>query len=752
MGNIDISQHYESNKVNIILCGDISSEINKLIINTVFEKSPNNYEFKTMIDLKEEKEYLYFYGELMEEKITDMLMEKIKEKIINNKNNKNIVICFSENETEINLVKASLQSLKPESIIPFFIFVKNNSFSQNLNTIKKLSKISIIQYFGNSINDVNDSNTKKTGEIFKSKIFQIDGYFNERGTIFSDYLFGLLNNVKGELKLDDKIDEIVPGNRNALNIFLFGEPRAGKSRFINLSMGTLISRENSSSSHVTQKFTKYALPMRNNENGEKGQIVLYDSPGLTEDKNIIKEFKKCLDKKLDSFKEKKENTSVLLFFIKLRDGISQTALDFVHYLNNKKFNIFFVITHSKKDSEKTKDYRLSVIHQLKTANTFTGNNLKMLNNDGQNIIPVNLKEDKECGQFYGFCDIYRAIFKLFPDNFIDAVDELNELKDLKQQIGFLTYKKFFFLDNVLTKEDFLSKSTYKLKTQINISAGISSFFGLCPIPFADVPVIFALEIGIIKYAAKLYGFNDDEYSITKLLSLGPGGFNFGTIMGGVSKMLLFSECLDIVPVVGSLVSAVINPGIIKSFGYSIKSFFLKNITDKKIRIIISNTLNDYKSIYIQIKHLFSNENVEQNLSNNEINKEYNTSLINKPMYKDNNIVINNNYNNPYNTQNNIYNNPYNTQNNNYNKNIKINNNFNNEELTDLKLMLNKFNTININNLNNNMNQMNNIDNNSKNYYNNNISFYNKVSNNNLDNNAFYSNMGRNNDSNRINNG
>ena len=128
MGNIDISQHYESNKVNIILCGDISSEINKLIINTVFEKSPNNYEFKTMIDLKEEKEYLYFYGELMEEKITDMLMEKIKEKIINNKNNKNIVICFSENVAEINLVKVSLQSLKPESIIPFFILLKIIAF------------------------------------------------------------------------------------------------------------------------------------------------------------------------------------------------------------------------------------------------------------------------------------------------------------------------------------------------------------------------------------------------------------------------------------------------------------------------------------------------------------------------------------------------------------------------------------------------------------------------------------------------
>jgi hypothetical protein len=216
-----------------------------------------------------------------------------------------------------------LESLQPESIIPFLIFVKNDSFSQNLNTVKELSKISIIKYFGNSIQDVNESNTKKTCEIFKSKIFQIDCYFNERGTLFNDYLFGLLNNANGEVKLDDKIDIIMPGNRNSLNIFLFGEARAGKSRFINLSIGTLISKENSSSTHVTKKITKYALPMRHNENAERGQIVLYDSPGLTEDQKVIEEFKNMVEEKLNLFKEKKENTSILLFFIKSLGGISE---------------------------------------------------------------------------------------------------------------------------------------------------------------------------------------------------------------------------------------------------------------------------------------------------------------------------------------------------------------------------------------------------------------------------------------------
>ena len=98
---------------------------------------------------------------------------------------------------------------------------------------------------------------------------------------------------------------------------------------------------------------------------------------------------------LNEFKEKKENSSILLYFIKRGGGISKTALDFVNFLNNKNFKIFFVITHSKKDSEITNNYRNGVIRQLKLNNTFTDKNLEMLNNKGQNIIVVNLKEDKE---------------------------------------------------------------------------------------------------------------------------------------------------------------------------------------------------------------------------------------------------------------------------------------------------------------------------------------------------------------------
>ena len=60
--------------------------------------------------------------------------------------------------------------------------------------------------------DVNKENKEKTCEILRIKIFQIDEYFNERRTIFYNYL----NKAKGELK---KIKKQMILNRSILNIF-----------------------------------------------------------------------------------------------------------------------------------------------------------------------------------------------------------------------------------------------------------------------------------------------------------------------------------------------------------------------------------------------------------------------------------------------------------------------------------------------------------------------------------------------------
>ena len=498
------------------------------------------------------------------------------------------------------MLEEKLMGIVEESL-PFVIFVKLYEFSQNLEEIRKLSQINTIKYFGQSAEDINENNSQRTYNLIYSKILQIDAYFNERGTLFRNYLFGLMNNVQGDINENVRMDDIVIGNRSTLNIFLFGNPRVGKSRFINLSMNELVSRERFSTEHTTKKFTEYELPIGQNNNGALGQIVLYDSPGLTEDQNVVKEFKKLVKDKLDFFNIRKETAPILLFFIKNGDGISNTIFDFIKDLNEKKFYIFFIITHAKKNSPDVKRYKDNLIHRLRVKNILTDKNLEMLNNEGENVLNVNLKKDEDTGEFYGFKTIYEKIFKLFPENFLQDIEEVTNINELNRILGFITYKDFFFLKNCLTKEDFLSRITAKINDRINISAAFASLVGLSPIPFVDIPIIIAMQIGLIKYTAKMYEINANDFNVTRLAAIGPWDSIATGMLTLSSQILKATWALDIFPIVGSIVSFFANFATVKLFGNAIQKHFFNLITDEKIVIIIRDILKDYRAIYLQLR-------------------------------------------------------------------------------------------------------------------------------------------------------
>ena len=452
----------------------------------------------------------------------------------------------------------------------------------------------VIKYFGESGHDINDTNTIKTSTILKNKILQIDGYFNERGTVFRNYLFGLLNNVRGEINENTNINEITIENRSSLNIFLFGNPRAGKSRFINLSMNEMVSRERYSTAHTSKKFTEFQLPMEANMNDELGQIVLYDSPGLKEDEEIIKGFKSLVDKKLNYFTLRKEAVPILLMFIKHEDGIGEKTYNFIGDLNKKQFYIFFIITHSKRGHSER--YRTNLIHQLKVRNILDGKNLEILNNYGQNIINVNLKADEEYGEFYGFNEIYNEIYKLFPSKFNDDIEEALNL-NLDRLLGFLRYKDYFFLKSCNKKEDFISRVTAKIDDMINISSSFAAFSGLIPIPFADIPVVIGLEVELIKYMTKIYEINPEEINIPKLLVIGPTDTIMNIVSSSLSQILKLVSILDIIPVVGQVASFASNFGIIKIYGNALKNYFYAKLIDEKTLSIIKSIIKDYRVIY-----------------------------------------------------------------------------------------------------------------------------------------------------------
>ena len=469
---------YEENKVEIHLCQTLqNSNLIKFIIDSLF---PNgNLELKKEIKINDNKEYIYFKGKNYG-LINENIINTIADTILYNKNTKNIVICFLNNNDYFELLQNRFLHIIEENR-PFIIFVNINEFSQNIREVKKLSQINIIKYFGNSENDINDTNTQKTYNILYIKLLQIDGYLNERGTIFRDYLFGLMNNIQGEINENIQIDDINPGNKSTLNIFLFGNPRTGKSRFINLSMNELISREIYSTELITKKFTEYELPIRQNNNGELGQIVLYDSPGLNEDIDVINGLKNLIKTKLSYFSKRKKTVPILLFFIKTGDGINNTIINFIKDLNNKNFIIFFIITHAKKDSDSSREFRNNLIKLLTRDRILTDKNLEMLKNDGENIINVNLKSDEYIGECYGFNIIYQKIFNLFPEDFVGEVDKANNINDLNRLLGYITYKNYFFLNNCLTKDDFLSRVNAKIDDKVYNTAGLAALPGLIQI-------------------------------------------------------------------------------------------------------------------------------------------------------------------------------------------------------------------------------------------------------------------------------
>ncbi len=192
---------YEENKVDIHLCQTQNSNLINFIKDSLF---PNeNLELKKEIKIIDNKEYIYFKGKNYG-LINENIINTINDTIIYNSNTKNIVICFLNNNDYLELLQNQFLQIIEESR-PFIIIVKINEFSQDLKEVKKLSKIYIIKYFGNSENDINDRNTQKTYNILYSKLLQIDGYLNERGTIFRDYLFGLMNNIQGEINEISKL-------------------------------------------------------------------------------------------------------------------------------------------------------------------------------------------------------------------------------------------------------------------------------------------------------------------------------------------------------------------------------------------------------------------------------------------------------------------------------------------------------------------------------------------------------------------
>ena len=127
------------------------------------------------------------------------------------------------------------------------------------------------------------------------------------------------------------------------NIMVFGRPCSGKSRFINLSMGEKVSRENSSTLSVTKKCVEYCLPINNTKdftNKPKGSIKLIDTPGINS--KTYKDLFSIIQKYVDYYEDCKDIINCAIYFSKTGDEITSEDFEIIKYFDKKnKITICF---------------------------------------------------------------------------------------------------------------------------------------------------------------------------------------------------------------------------------------------------------------------------------------------------------------------------------------------------------------------------------------------------------------------------
>lgn len=290
-----------NSKLNIFICGNIIDNIdNDSIINELFngildnnEKDEKVYNSNYKFDVRIKKEIIKeidfsieWKAFILRQNFNKDVSTKLIEHILNltNQNDEkdsskfhNVILYFTlGNEEDENLIN-QYKSLKGK--------IEENNKEKKIETNKTVEQnIPILILFGIEndsyekllhINKIPKKSHEEDLNNIKSKLISIDSYFNEKGTLFKNYVYNnLFKNLYSNL---------------SINIILVGAAGAGKSTFINTSFGELVTKASPSLNSVTTNCTEYELQIPSENNNKiKGIIKLIDTPGFENDDMIEK--------------------------------------------------------------------------------------------------------------------------------------------------------------------------------------------------------------------------------------------------------------------------------------------------------------------------------------------------------------------------------------------------------------------------------------------------------------------------------
>jgi len=489
----------ESIQIEFFICsvGEICEEL----LNQLFPTKISN----TVRELK--KDDMYYKAKIYNQ--NNPFQQMINDINSNNWNKKrnNIILCFCNDDENINtlvdywriLIKQIANQIR-EVNYPLIIllnpFEDNINFNELFQRHKDRRTITILRTMKNN----SIANIEHNYRLILSLFWEKNLYLNQKEIKPS-------KNFNANYFRINSIDLT-----SSVKILLTGFTRKGKSTFLNLIFGKLISRESPEGFPLTNVSNEYSI-LSNNNNLENqndneeifGGLKIIDTPGLiegtTENQSNIK---KIINNSIKRIEESLDIINYIFFFLNPFPNYQKTQ-NFFNFLNEnaqKGIKIVFIINRDKPrrngSPNTTKETLIDYLEQNNWSN--------LLINEGENILEVDLIEGQN--------EDNNKINKIFTYIHNDLINENNYInnqqliQNLNEQelINYLHNNSSFF-SQISTPHDIINRGNKKASAVIKSHLSLITLTGFCPIPLVDIPFFFFFLSTMIVSIIISYGFS-----------------------------------------------------------------------------------------------------------------------------------------------------------------------------------------------------------------------------------------------------
>ena len=360
---------------------------------------------------------------------------------------------------------------------------------------------------------------------------------------------------------------------HSFNFFILGKAGVGKSTFINILCGDLVSLERGGK-NVTVGIKRYRCL--------NAPIYLYDTEGFSSGKELGNTKKKILETLSELNKTKQTIHGIFYLF----NGQSKRTFDdeeekLINELFSKGIDIYFLINFmsKKKNNNKVKDTFIE-------ENQFRFDNPEYNKLFEKNLFIINIKNDDfDC---HGLDKVFEVIYEKFKKDKID-IDAVRQVKDDNKKI-FPLIKHSLFFKNINSSDDILAYIRSFCKYEIFTFAALSGLAGgLDVFPFTDIPVIYSIEILMIISIAIYFGIELDNKKAKELFkSLGASIGTTGIL--GVCCYFIASA-IKLIPGIGTIIGGIINGSVAAAGTLAIGKLCIEYFSKIFGNIHVNNFLN-----------------------------------------------------------------------------------------------------------------------------------------------------------------